>query len=86
VPAVTFNPSDNISFANCLASISVGKAFVSLEDGARDDVGRHWLGVSNATYQRLLVKRIDTFQKEYCCETETRNRQDAASHVEGAAN
>jgi hypothetical protein len=59
VPAVTFNPSDNIAIANCLASISVGNDFVCLGEGARDDLGRHWLGHSNETYQRLLVKRID---------------------------
>jgi hypothetical protein len=43
VPAVTRKPSDSISFANCLASIPFGNAFVCLGDGARDDVGRHAL-------------------------------------------
>jgi hypothetical protein len=58
VPAVTFSPSDNIAFANCLASISFGNALVCLGDGARDEFGRHWLGASVETYQRLLIKRI----------------------------
>ena len=50
VPAMTFNPSDNIALANCLASISVGNDFVCLGAGARDDLGRHSLGLSNETY------------------------------------
>jgi len=58
VPAVTFRPSDSIALANCLASILFGNAFVCLEDGARDDVGHHWLGASVGTYQLLLIKRI----------------------------
>ena len=58
MPAVTFSPSDNIALANCLASISFGNAFVCLEDGARADFGRHWLGASVETYQWLLIKRI----------------------------
>jgi hypothetical protein len=74
VPAVTFNPSDNITLANCFASISVGNAFVLLEEGARDDVGFHSLGDTTETYQRFFVKRIDPFRKEYYCETETRRR------------
>jgi hypothetical protein len=59
VPAVTLNPADSIAFANCLASISVGKAFVRRADGARDEVGRHCCGVSTETYQRFLMARID---------------------------
>jgi len=51
VPAVTFNPPANIAFANCLASISVGNAFVLREEGARDEAGRHSLGPSTETYQ-----------------------------------
>ena len=50
VPAMTFNPSDNIALANCLASISVGNDFDCLGAGARDDRGRHWLGLSIETY------------------------------------
>jgi hypothetical protein len=53
VPAMTFNPSDNIALANCLASISVGNDFVCLGAGARDDLGRHSLGLSNETYQLI---------------------------------
>jgi hypothetical protein len=56
---VTSSPSDNIAFANYLASTSFGNALVCLEDGARDDVGRHWLGASVETYQWLLIKRIN---------------------------
>ena len=67
MPAVTFNPSDNIAFANCLVSISSRNAFVCLEDGARADFGRHWLGASVETYQWLLIKRIDIPEK---CDTE----------------
>ena len=63
MPAVTLSPSDNIALANCLASISFGNAFVRLEDGARDDVGRHWLGASVETYQLLLIKRIGIPEK-----------------------
>jgi hypothetical protein len=51
VPAVTLNPPDNIAFANCLASVSVGNAVVFLDEGARDEVGRHSLGASTETYQ-----------------------------------
>jgi hypothetical protein len=59
VPAVTLNPSDSIAFANSLASTSVENDFVCLADGARNEVGRHSLGHTTETYQRLLVKRID---------------------------
>ena len=59
MPAVTPNPADSISFANRLASISVGNAFVRLADGARGDVGRHCCGGSTETYQRFLMARID---------------------------
>ena len=45
VPALTLNPSDNIALANCLASISVGSDFDCLGEGARDEVGRHWIGL-----------------------------------------
>jgi len=55
VPAVTFNPSDNIAFANCLASISVGNDFVCRGEGAREVAGRHWLGLSTETYPRLVM-------------------------------
>ena len=51
VPALTLNPSDNIAPANCLASISVGSDFDCLGEGARDEVGRHWIGLSIETYQ-----------------------------------
>jgi hypothetical protein len=51
VPAMTLNPSDNIALANCLASISVGNDFDCLGEGARDEVGRHWIGLSIETYQ-----------------------------------
>jgi hypothetical protein len=55
VPAMIFNPSDNIALANCLASISVGNDLDCLGPGARDDLGRHWLGLSNETYQLLVI-------------------------------
>jgi hypothetical protein len=55
VPAVTANPSDSITFANCLASLSVGNDFVFLGNGARDDLGRHSLGAFTETYQRLVI-------------------------------
>jgi hypothetical protein len=51
---VTFNPSVNIVFANCLASISVGNALVCRREGARDDLARHLLGASTVTYQWLV--------------------------------
>jgi hypothetical protein len=54
VPAVTSNPSDNIDFANRLASLSFLKAFVFLERGARDDPGCHSLGDTHETYQQLV--------------------------------
>ena len=57
VPAVTFHPSASIAFANCLASSSFGNAFVCLDEGARDEVGRHSLGASTETYQRFSLKR-----------------------------
>jgi hypothetical protein len=50
-PAMTLNPSDNIALANCLASISVGNDFDCLCEGARDKLGRCWLGLSIETYQ-----------------------------------
>ena len=43
MPAVTLNPSDNIAFANCLASLSVGNGLVFLGTGARDDLNRQRL-------------------------------------------
>ena len=55
VPAMTFNPSDNIALANCLASISVGNEFDRLGEGARDDLARHWLGLSIETYQQWEI-------------------------------
>jgi hypothetical protein len=54
VPAVTFNPSDNFAFANCLASISVGNDFVSLKLGDLEEAVRHWFGPATETYQRIL--------------------------------
>ena len=57
MPAVTFNPSDNITFANCLASISVGNDFVSLKLGDLLEEDRHRFGPATETYQRFLVKR-----------------------------
>ncbi len=41
---MTFNPSDDIAFANCLASTSVGNPFVILGKGTRDELARHSLG------------------------------------------
>ena len=55
VPAMTFNPSDNLALANCLASISVGNDFDCLGARARDELGRHSLGLSNETYQWLAI-------------------------------
>ena len=49
VPAVTFHSSEDFAFANCLASIPVVNPLLCLEERARYDVGRHWLGVSNDT-------------------------------------
>ena len=57
MPAVTFNPLDNITFANCLAAISVGNDFVSLKLGDLEEAGRHWFGPATETYQRILAKR-----------------------------
>ena len=51
VPAMTLNPPDNIALANCLASVSVGNDFDCLGEGARDKLGRGWLGLSIETYQ-----------------------------------
>jgi hypothetical protein len=45
----------NIAFANRFASTSVGNAFVFLDEGARDEVGRHSLGASTETYQQLVM-------------------------------
>ena len=55
VPAMTFKPLGNISRANCFASFSVGNDFDSRGVGARDEVGRHSLGPSTETYQRLAI-------------------------------
>jgi hypothetical protein len=52
---MTFNPSDNITFANCLASTSVGNPFVILGKGARDEFARHSLGAWTETYQWLMI-------------------------------
>ena len=54
MPAVTAYPSDNINFANRLASLSFLKALVFLERGARDDPERHSLGDTHETYQQLV--------------------------------
>jgi hypothetical protein len=51
VPAMTLNPPDSIALANCLASLSVGNDFDCLGEGARDRLGRGWLGLSIETYQ-----------------------------------
>jgi hypothetical protein len=48
---MTLKPSDNIDFADLLASISFGNDFIFLEEGARDEQGRHSLALSNVTYQ-----------------------------------
>jgi hypothetical protein len=57
VPAVTFRPSDNIAFANCFASISVGNDFVSLARGTAEEEKRKrkCFGVSTETNQWLVV-------------------------------
>ena len=55
MPAVTANPSESIASANCLASRSVENDFVFLGNGARNDLGRHSLGPSTETYQRLVI-------------------------------
>ena len=51
MPAITFNPSDNIAFANCLASLSVGNDSVFLGTGARDGA------IDAATNGRKCVRR-----------------------------
>ena len=77
MPAVTFNPSDNIAFANRLASTSVENAFVVLDEGARDEVGRHSLGASTETYQRLvmtgylaMIATIECLKNNNICEAD----------------
>ena len=56
MPAVTFRPSDNIAFANRLASISVGNDFVSLPrvTAEEDKRKRKCFGVSTETNQWLV--------------------------------
>jgi hypothetical protein len=56
VPAVTFRPSDNIAFANCFASISVGNDFVSLarRTAKGEKCKRKCFGVSTETNQWLI--------------------------------
>ena len=54
MPAVTSNPSDNIDFANRLASLSFLKAFVFLERDVRSDSECHSLGDTHETYQQLV--------------------------------
>jgi hypothetical protein len=51
---VTSNPSDNIDFANRLASLSFLKAFVFLERDVRSDSECHSLGDTHETYQQLV--------------------------------
>jgi hypothetical protein len=48
---MTLNPPDNIALANFLASLSVGNDFDCLGEGARDKLGRCWVGLSIETYQ-----------------------------------
>ena len=55
VPAMTFNPSDNMALAKSLASASVENDFDCRGEGARDDPGRQSLGASTETYQRWLI-------------------------------
>jgi hypothetical protein len=55
VPAVTFRSFDSISIANCLASVSVGKDFVSLGRRAAKEKSRNRFGVSTETNQWLVV-------------------------------
>ena len=55
MPAVTFRPFDSISIANCLASVSVGKDFVSLGPRAPKERSRNCFGVSTETNQWLVV-------------------------------
>jgi hypothetical protein len=54
---MTFRPSDNIAFANCLASISVGNDFVSLIRGTAEEKRRKrkCFGVSTETNQWLVI-------------------------------
>lgn len=56
MPAVTFRPSDNIAFANRLASLSVGNDFVSLPrvTAEEDKRKRKCFGVSTETNQWLV--------------------------------
>ena len=56
MPAVTFRPSDNIAFANRLASLSVGNDFVSLPrvTAEEDKRKRKFFGVSTETNQWLV--------------------------------
>ena len=58
MPAVTFRPSDNIAFANRLASISVGNDFVSLPRVTAEEESRKrkCFGVSTETNQRLVTE------------------------------
>jgi hypothetical protein len=51
VPAVTVLPSESITFANCLASVSVGNPLVSLAAF----LGFPFFVVVAETYQRLIV-------------------------------
>ena len=53
VPAVTFNPSDNIAFANCLASPSVGNDFVFTRIGSVGNVPPLFHSIE--TNQRLVM-------------------------------
>ena len=58
MPAVTFRPSDNIAFANRLASISVGNDFVSLPRITTEEEKRKrkCFGVSTETNQWLVIE------------------------------
>jgi hypothetical protein len=51
---VTAYPSDNINFANRLASLSFLKALVFLECCAFNDPERHLSGDTHETYQQLV--------------------------------
>lgn len=55
MPAETFIPSASIALANCLASLSVGKVFVCLAMGVREETGPFCFGVSTETNQRLVI-------------------------------
>ena len=57
MPAETLRPSDSIAIANCLASTSVGNAFVSLARETADEKKRKrkCFGVSTETNHWLVI-------------------------------